>query len=70
MDLDLSGKHALVCGASEGIGRAASEPGQDTALSQRTDFHCVGLHHSVAEAHLSVAADGHAAVVADGENRR
>ena len=24
MDLDLSGKHALVCGASEGIGRAAA----------------------------------------------
>jgi 3-oxoacyl-[acyl-carrier protein] reductase len=25
MDLDLQGKHALVCGASEGIGRAAAE---------------------------------------------
>ena len=25
MDLDLSGKHALVCGGSEGIGRAAAE---------------------------------------------
>ncbi|MGA9827429.1 MAG: SDR family NAD(P)-dependent oxidoreductase, partial [Rhodanobacteraceae bacterium] len=24
MDLDLSGKHALVCGASHGIGRAAA----------------------------------------------
>src|SRR5690606_39728233 len=24
MDLDLSGRHALVCGASEGIGRAAA----------------------------------------------
>lgn len=24
MDLDLTGRHALVCGASEGIGRAAA----------------------------------------------
>ena len=24
MDLDLTGKHALVCGASEGIGRASA----------------------------------------------
>jgi 3-oxoacyl-[acyl-carrier protein] reductase len=24
MDLDLRGRHALVCGASEGIGRAAA----------------------------------------------
>ena len=25
MDLDLSGRHALVCGASEGIGLAAAQ---------------------------------------------
>ena len=40
MDLDLSGKHALVCGASEGIGRAAAQElallGADvTVLSRR-----------------------------------
>lgn len=42
MDLDLSGKHALVCGASEGIGRAAAQElallGADvTVLARRED---------------------------------
>jgi 3-oxoacyl-[acyl-carrier protein] reductase len=42
MDLNLSGKHALVCGASEGIGRAAAQElallGADvTVLSRRAD---------------------------------
>ncbi|MEJ1095255.1 MULTISPECIES: SDR family oxidoreductase [unclassified Pseudoxanthomonas] len=42
MDLNLSGKHALVCGASEGIGRAAAHElallGADvTVLSRRAD---------------------------------
>jgi len=42
MDLNLAGKHALVCGASEGIGRAAAHElaqlGADvTVLSRRAD---------------------------------
>ncbi|MFZ2753515.1 MAG: SDR family NAD(P)-dependent oxidoreductase, partial [Lysobacteraceae bacterium] len=42
MDLNLNGKHALVCGASEGIGRAAAHElallGADvTVLARRAD---------------------------------
>lgn len=42
MDLDLSGKHALVCGASEGIGRAAAHElallnADVTVLSRRAE---------------------------------
>ena len=42
MDLDLKGKHALVCGGSDGIGRAAAHElallGADvTVLARRED---------------------------------
>ena len=40
MDLDLSGKHALVCGGSQGIGRAAgielAKLGADVTLLSRS----------------------------------
>ncbi len=52
----------------EGIGGAAGETSDDAAIGERANFHRVGLHDRVAEAHLAVAADRHAAFVADGQN--
>ena len=65
MDLNLSGKHALVCGASEGIGRATAHElallGADvTVLARRADaLQAVvdALPRSGAQAHDWIAAD-------------
>lgn len=65
MDLNLSGKHALVCGASEGIGRAAAQElallGADvTVLARRVDaLQAVvdGLPRTGAQRHGLVVAD-------------
>jgi 3-oxoacyl-[acyl-carrier protein] reductase len=65
MDLDLTGKHALVCGASEGIGRAAAHElallGCDvTVLSRRAEALAAvaaQLPRSGAQAHGWIAAD-------------
>lgn len=68
MDLDLSGRHALVCGASEGIGRAAARElaalgATVTVLSRRED----ALRDVVAD--LAGGAErGHALVVADSDD--
>lgn len=65
MDLNLTGKHALVCGASEGIGRAAAHElallGADvTVLARRADaLRAVAdaLPREGAQAHGWIAAD-------------
>lgn len=65
MDLNLSGKHALVCGASEGIGRAAAQElallGADvTVLARRADALqkvVDALPRSGAQQHGWIAAD-------------
>jgi 3-oxoacyl-[acyl-carrier protein] reductase len=65
MDLNLSGKHALVCGASEGIGRAAAHElallGADiTVLARRADALQVvvdALPRSGAQRHGALVAD-------------
>ncbi|MGH8080363.1 MAG: SDR family NAD(P)-dependent oxidoreductase, partial [Lysobacter sp.] len=65
MDLNLTGKHALVCGASEGIGRASAHElallGCDvTVLARRADALAAvaaALPRSGAQAHGWIAAD-------------
>lgn len=65
MDLDLSNRHALVCGASEGIGRAAAEAlaalgATVTVLSRRE-----GVLREVVAGLAGGADRGHAVAVAD-----
>ena len=65
MDLDLSGRHALVCGASEGIGRATAHElallGADvTVLARRADVLeqvAAGLPRRDGQQHGFIAAD-------------
>lgn len=66
MDLDLTGRHALVCGASQGIGRAcavelANLGANVTALARREDV----LQRLVPELPRTRPAQTHAFIVAD-----
>ncbi len=66
MNLDLSGKHALVCGASQGIGRAtafelAALGANVTVLARRDEV----LRALVAELPRTHAAQSHAWIAAD-----
>src|SRR5690348_18047758 len=66
MDLDLTGRHALVCGASQGIGRACAielaEMGADvTLLARREDV----LRQLVAELPRTHGAQKHGFIAAD-----
>jgi 3-oxoacyl-[acyl-carrier protein] reductase len=70
MDLNLSGKHALVCGASEGIGRAAAwalaEQGANvTVLARREPV----LSELVAALSRTHSEQSHAFLVADMSDR-
>ena len=66
MDLDLTGKHALVCGASQGIGRAAAielaQLGAHVTLLSRSRE---ALELVLAELPKTHAAQSHALVAAD-----
>ena len=68
MDLNLSGRHALVCGASEGIGRATAEELAElgatvTVLSRRE-----GVLREVVSGLAGGADRGHALAVADSDD--
>ena len=57
MDLNLSGRHALVCGASQGIGRAAAvelaELGADVTLLARSAERLTALADSLPRTHAT-----------------
>jgi len=70
MDLDLTGKHALVCGGSQGIGRAAAielaRLGADVTVLARSRE---ALESTVAELPRAHAAQRHGLVAVDMRNR-
>jgi 3-oxoacyl-[acyl-carrier protein] reductase len=66
MNLDLAGKHALVCGGSQGIGRAAAielaQLGADVTLLARSRDHLDAALSTLPKTH---AAQAHAAIAVD-----
>ncbi len=53
----------------EGIGRAAGEPAEDLALTERPHLAGVALHHGRAERDLTITADGDDALAPHAEDR-
>lgn len=66
MDLDLTGRHALVCGASQGIGRAAAielaRLGADVTVLARSEARLLALAAELPRTH---AAQNHGSIAAD-----
>ena len=50
---------------SEGVGRRAGETGDDLVVHQAADFDGIGLHDRIADGHLTIAAHGDHALVAN-----
>ena len=50
-------------------GPVTSDDAHHAAVGKGPNLHGVGLHHGIAQAHLAVAADCHAAFVTDRQNR-
>jgi hypothetical protein len=54
----------------ESVGSCASKPADNLAFAKAAHFFGIGFDNSLADRNLAVAADHHAAALADGENGR
>ena len=58
-----------MCSAAERVGARAGKAAQDIPFAQAANLRRIGLHDRRAERHLSIAAQGQLAVVANREDR-